>query len=224
MPTTTYTSNGTFHVTGSSLAVTMSCVGAGGHGSSTGNGGSGGAYARSHRTLYTGSYSVYVGQVTTTDGGNSYILSGSNNIVIIRAPGGKKDGTIDHQEALLTGSVYAYYGGHGSPDFLGYSSYNGSVGVGVSDGVGVGVVVGVGVAVGPGVGVSVGVAVGAIEKHGFTSLGSNDNVSAGSIISNSSVVSLPEFVTDITCLEDPLIIPLINPPVLPLTFPSEFLM
>ena len=128
MPTTTYTSNGTFHVTGSSLAVTMSCVGAGGHGSSTGNGGSGGAYARSHRTLYTGSYSVYVGQVTTTDGGNSYILSGSNNIVIIRAPGGKKDGTIDHQEALLTGSVYAYYGGHGSPDFLGYSSYNGSGG------------------------------------------------------------------------------------------------
>jgi hypothetical protein len=128
MPTTTYTSNGTFHVTGSSLAVTMSCVGAGGNGSSAGNGGSGGAYAQSYRTLYTGSYAVYVGQATATDGGNSYILSGSNNIVIIRAPGGKQDGTIDHQETLLTGSKYAYYGGRGCPDFLGYSSYNGSGG------------------------------------------------------------------------------------------------
>jgi hypothetical protein len=128
MPTTTYTSNGTFHVTGSSLAVTMSCVGAGGNGSTVGNGGSGGAYAQSYRTLYTGSYAVYVGQATATDGGDSYILSGSNNVVIIRAPGGKQDGSIDHQSALLTGSKYAYYGGHGSPDFLGYSSYNGSGG------------------------------------------------------------------------------------------------
>lgn len=128
MATTTFTSNGTFHVTASSLAVTMSCVGAGGHGSSTGNGGSGGAYAQSYRTLYTGSYSVYVGQATANDGGNSYVLSGSNNVVIIRAPGGKQDGTIDHQATFLTGSKYAYYGGHGCPDFLGYASYNGSGG------------------------------------------------------------------------------------------------
>ena len=128
MATFTYTSNGTFHVTASSVAVTMSCVGAGGHGSNLGNGGSGGAYAQAYRTLYTGSYAVYVGQATTTDGGNSYILSGSGNVVIIRAPGGKADGTIDHQQTLLTGSKYAYYGGHGSPDFQGYASYNGSGG------------------------------------------------------------------------------------------------
>jgi len=126
MATTTYTSNGTF-VAASSTPVTMSAVGAGGHGSSTGNGGSGGAYAQAYRTLLPGTYTVVVGQATSTDGGTSYIASASGQI-LLRAPGGKQDGTITHQEALLTGSKYAYYGGQGSPDFLGYSSYNGSGG------------------------------------------------------------------------------------------------
>lgn len=126
MPTTTYTSNGTF-VAATSTPVTMSAVGAGGHGSNFGNGGSGGAYAQSYRTLLPGTYTIVVGQATSTDGGNSYVASASGQI-LLRAPGGKSDGTIGHQEALLTGSKYAYYGGHGSPDFQGYASYNGSGG------------------------------------------------------------------------------------------------
>lgn len=127
MGTTTYTSNGTL-VLVAPTAVTMSAVGAGGHGSDTGNGGSGGAYAQTRATLNAGTYTVVVGKATASDGGNSYILSGSGNVVILRAPGGKKDGTITHQAALLTGSHYTYYGGHGSPDFQGYASYNGSGG------------------------------------------------------------------------------------------------
>lgn len=126
MPTTTYTSNGTF-TTLVPLAVTMSAVGAGGHGSNFGNGGSGGAFAQTYRTLLSGSYTIVVGQATAIDGGHSYVASASGQI-LLRAPGGKRDGTIDHQQTLLTGSKYAYYGGHGSPDFQGYASYNGSGG------------------------------------------------------------------------------------------------
>lgn len=126
MPTTTYTSNGTF-VAATSTPVTMSAVGAGGHGSNLGNGGSGGAYAQTYRTLLPGTYTVVVGKATATDGGHSYVASASGQI-LLRAPGGKFDGTITHQQALLTGSKYAYYGGHGSPDFQGYASYNGSGG------------------------------------------------------------------------------------------------
>lgn len=126
MPTTTYTSNGTF-VAAASTPVTMSAVGAGGHGSNSGNGGSGGAYAQSYRTLLPGTYTVVVGKATATDGGHSYVASASGQI-LLRAPGGKYDGTIDHQQTLLTGSKYTYYGGHGSPDFQGYASYNGSGG------------------------------------------------------------------------------------------------
>lgn len=128
MATTTFTSNGTF-TTLVSLPVTMSAVGAGGAGSITGNGGSGGAYAEAYTTLLSGSYTVVVGQATATDGGISYIASGSGRI-LLRAPGGKQDGTIAHQQALLTGSKYATYGGYGSSDFQGYSSYNGSGGGG----------------------------------------------------------------------------------------------
>ena len=128
MITTTFTSNGTFIAT-ASLAVTMSAVGAGGAGSITGNGGSGGSYAEAYATLLSGSYTIVVGQATTTDGGNSYIASGSGK-VLLRAPGGKQDGSVAHQETLLTGSKYATYGGYGSNDFQGYSSYNGSGGGG----------------------------------------------------------------------------------------------
>jgi len=126
MATYTYTSNTTFSVTGSTPA-TMSAVGAGGHGSISGNGGSGGAYAEAYVTLLSGSYTVVVGQATSTDGGHSYIASSSGQI-LLRAPGGKMDGTIDDQATLLTGSKYAYYGGRGSSDFQGYASYNGSGG------------------------------------------------------------------------------------------------
>lgn len=130
-----FTTSGTFNLT-SSVLVTITCVGAGGHGSITGNGGSGGAYAVTRKTLQSGSYTVTVGQATSTDGGDSYFTSAS--VIICRAPGGKNDGTITHQTALLTGSEAIGYGGHGSPDFQGYASYNGSgggeCGTGIGDG------------------------------------------------------------------------------------------
>jgi hypothetical protein len=123
--TITYITNGNLVLT-ESKAVTISCVGAGGRGNFTGNGGSGGAFAKATKTLQSGSYPVVVGLASAHDGGNSYVTSAS--VVIVRAPGGKQDGTITHQTALLTGSVATYYGGHGSPDFDGYSAYNGSGG------------------------------------------------------------------------------------------------
>lgn len=132
MPTTlTYTSNGTLSVTASFISASVQCWGAGGHGSPTGNGGSGGAYASSSLVFRTGSYAVYVGQPTDTDGGNSYITSGSTNVVVIRAAGGNRDGTISHQAALNTGSI-KYVGGAGSTDYTGYSTYNGGGGGGAA--------------------------------------------------------------------------------------------
>lgn len=131
--TVTYLTNGTFSLT-ASKAVTIVCVGAGGHGSITGNGGSGGAYAKTVRTLQSGSYPVVVGIATTANGGYSSFTSAS--VVICKAPGGNLDGTITHQTALLTGSSVVGYGGHGSPDFLGYASYNGSGGGEAGTGVG----------------------------------------------------------------------------------------
>ena len=122
--TLTYTSNTTLAFT-SSLTASVVCIGAGGHGSPTGNGGSGGAYAATTKIL-TGSFTIVVGLATATDGGKSTFTSAS--VIICSAPGGKQDGTITHQTALLTGSTALYYGGHGSPDFVGYGSYNGSGG------------------------------------------------------------------------------------------------
>lgn len=131
--TLTYLTNGTLSLT-ASKAVTIVCVGAGGAGSRTGNGGSGGAYAKTIKTLQSGSYSIVVGAATATDGGLSSFTSAS--VVICKAPGGKQDGTITHQTALLTGSSVVGYGGHGCPDFLGYASYNGSGGGEAGTGVG----------------------------------------------------------------------------------------
>lgn len=130
--TLTYLTNGTLSLT-ASKAVTIVCVGAGGRGSIAGNGGSGGGYAKTIVTLPSGSYPIVVGQATATDGGLSSFTSAS--VVICKAPGGKQDGTITHQTALLTGSVLGY-GGHGCPDFLGYGSYNGSGGGEAGTGVG----------------------------------------------------------------------------------------
>jgi len=129
--TLTYTSNSTLSVTASFISASVQCWGAGGHGGLTGVGGSGGAYASSSIVFLTGSYPIYVGQATSTDGGNSYITSGSTNVVVIRAAGGKQDGTISHQASLNTGSI-KYLGGAGSSDFNEYASYNGSGGGGAA--------------------------------------------------------------------------------------------
>jgi len=129
MPTLTYTSNSTLSITASFVTASVQCWGAGGHGGLTGVGGSGGSYASSSLVFKSGSYPVYVGQATSTDGENSYITSGSSNVVVIRAAGGKQDGTVDHQAALNTGSI-KYSGGAGAGDFGGYASYNGGGGGG----------------------------------------------------------------------------------------------
>jgi hypothetical protein len=109
----------------SSTVATIQAWGAGGHGGSTGNGGSGGGFAEITCSLGNGDYPIVVGQPTEKDGGLSSFTSAS--VVIVQAPGGKIDGTVDEQASLLTGSSTAI-GGHGSPDYKGYSSYNGSGG------------------------------------------------------------------------------------------------
>ena len=58
--------------------------------------------------------------------GDSLVTSSAGD-VIVRAPGGNKFGTTDEQISLLTGSI-VWIGGHGCPDFTGYSNYNGSGG------------------------------------------------------------------------------------------------
>lgn len=141
MPTTTtYTSNGTFHVTASSVAVNISAWGAGGNGSANGTGGSGGAYAAKSVTLPTGSYSVTVGQPNSDgrgNGGNSTFVSAS--IILVRAAGGKSDGTIAHQAALNTGSTKYVGGAGGTFTATGYGNYGGAGGGSAAGGLGAGV-------------------------------------------------------------------------------------
>lgn len=129
--TTTFFSSGTFGLT-SSKSVTIECYGAGGRGSKTGNGGSGGAYSRVVKTLGSGSYLVGVGQNDYNgygNGGDTWFKSGSAAVIICQAGGGSQDGTIDWQLTQATGSTN-YYGGYGSSDFQGYASYNGGGGGG----------------------------------------------------------------------------------------------
>ena len=129
--TTTFLSSGTFGLT-STKTVTIECYGAGGRGSKTGNGGSGGAYSKRILSLNSGSYSVGVGKNDYNgygNGGDTWVKSGSHDVIICQAGGGRQDGTIDWQLTQATGST-KYYGGYGSPDFQGYASYNGSGGGG----------------------------------------------------------------------------------------------
>lgn len=129
--TFTFLSSGTFGLT-ASAACTIECYGAGGRGSKTGNGGSGGAYSKVVKTLGSGSYLVGVGQNDYNgygQGGDTWFKSGSANVVICQAGGGRQDGTIDWQLVQATGST-KYYGGYGASDFMGYASYNGGGGGG----------------------------------------------------------------------------------------------
>ena len=129
--TFTFLSSGTFGLT-ASAACTIECYGAGGRGSKTGNGGSGGAYSKVIKTLGSGSYLVGVGQNDYNgygNGGDTWFKSGSANVIICQAGGGRQDGTIDWQLPQATGST-KYYGGYGSSDFQGYASYNGGGGGG----------------------------------------------------------------------------------------------
>jgi len=128
-----FTSSTTLHLT-SSKSVFIECIGAGGRGSKTGNGGSGGAYSAVTKTLGSGSYLIGVGKNDYNgygNGGDTWFKSGSLNVIICQAGGGTQDGTITHQITYATGSTI-YYGGYGSPDFMGYASYNGSGGGGVA--------------------------------------------------------------------------------------------
>lgn len=138
MPTLTYTSNATFSLT-ASVSTDISCWGAGGDGNSNGTGGSGGAYAASTVTLQSGSYVITVGQRNADglgNGGVSTFVSAS--VILVRAAGGKSDGTISHQETLNTGST-KYVGGTGASFSNGYGNYGsgggGSAAGGLGDGV-----------------------------------------------------------------------------------------
>jgi hypothetical protein len=129
--TITFLSSGTFSLT-ASKSCTIECYGAGGRGSKTGNGGSGGAYSKLIKTLGSGSYLVGVGQNDYNgygNGGDTWFKSGSADVIICQAGGGRQDGTTDWQLTQATGST-KYYGGLGSADYQGYSSYNGSGGGG----------------------------------------------------------------------------------------------
>jgi hypothetical protein len=129
--TFTFLSSGTFGLT-ASAACTIECYGAGGRGSKTGNGGSGGAYSKVIKTLGSGSYLVGIGKNDYNgygQGGDTWFKSGSTDVIICQAGGGRQDGTITWQYSQATGST-KYYGGNGSPDFTGYASYNGSGGGG----------------------------------------------------------------------------------------------
>jgi hypothetical protein len=126
-----FTSSTTLNLT-SSKSVLIECFGAGGRGSKTGNGGSGGAYSAVTKTLGSGSYLIGVGKNDYNgygNGGDTWFKSGSLDVIICQAGGGNQDGTITHQITYATGST-KYYGGTGCPDYTGYASYNGSGGGG----------------------------------------------------------------------------------------------
>lgn len=130
MATDTFLGNGTWVGSGS---ITFKCWGAGGHGNKTGNGGSGGAYAEfTTQSIEESVFHVHVGMATAQNGGVTFVSSSTGNIVA-SAPGGKQDGTIEHQFTDLSGSV-TQFGGRGGANAVGYSNYNGSGGGGAGGG------------------------------------------------------------------------------------------
>lgn len=138
MPTLTYTSNDTFS-TATNISASISCWGAGGDGSANGTGGSGGSYSFRSVVLQSGSYTITVGQSNADglgNGGDTSFISAS--AIIVRAAGGKSDGTIDHQAPLNTGSV-KYVGGTGASFSGGYSAYGSGGGGSGAGGLGNGV-------------------------------------------------------------------------------------
>lgn len=138
MPTLTYTSNDTFS-TATNISASIGCWGAGGDGRQDGTGGSGGAYASLTTVLQSGSYVITVGQRNEDglgNGGNTTFVSAS--AILLRAAGGRSDGTIAHQAPLNTGSV-KYVGGAGASFSGGYSAYGSGGGGSGAGGLGNGV-------------------------------------------------------------------------------------
>lgn len=138
MATTTFYTSGTFTVTGST-SITASCWGAGGNGNLNGTGGSGGAYAQGKLTIQSGSYTVNVGQANADifgNGGASSFVSAS--VILVRAGGGKSDGTITGQSSVNTGSI-KYTGGLGGTFAANYGNYGGAGGGSSAGGLGNGV-------------------------------------------------------------------------------------
>ena len=136
MSTITFLTSGIFQFTASagSGSVKIECWGAGGHGSSTGNGGSGGTYAATSSILNTGSFKVIVGTATSTDGAASSVTG--SGIILVKAAGGKQDGTLPSVASSI-GSVINL-GGAGGVNSVGYASYDGSGGGGAGGATGAG--------------------------------------------------------------------------------------
>lgn len=139
MPTTTtYTANDTL-VLATSKNIDVSCWGAGGDGNLNGTGGSGASYAGKSITLPAGTYTINVGQANADGFGNGGVSSFiSASVILVRAAGGKSDGTIAHQATLNTGST-KYVGGAGGAFVGGYGNYGSAGGGSSAGGIGNGV-------------------------------------------------------------------------------------
>jgi len=118
-----FTSSLVWEYEGKTLNAVAECWGAGAHGGKLGVGGSGGAYAATTFTLKPGKYEVVVGDGEVGDGGETYLESEDG--VVIRAAGGKTNGTTDEQIKESVGKVVFIGGKGGQP-----SSGNGGGGGG----------------------------------------------------------------------------------------------
>jgi hypothetical protein len=116
----------------------ITCIGAGAKGSADGTGGSGGVYARKILQLTSGSkYTIVVGTGLTGDGGASSFSTSGSALSLVKAAGGKSDGTVSHQLAASSGST-VYVGGAGGENYTGYGNYNGGGGGGAAGPLGAG--------------------------------------------------------------------------------------
>jgi hypothetical protein len=132
MATITFLTSGVWEYTASAGtgSVIIEAWGSGGKGSSTGNGGSGGAYIYAPIwDLPTGSYVVHVG---TGNGDDSWVSASfvGGPGVVVRVSGGQTDGLVTDQSWSChdTNSYSGSFGGLGGTDAAGYSSYNGAGG------------------------------------------------------------------------------------------------
>jgi hypothetical protein len=127
--THTYLTSSTFVPTASITSASVQVWGAGGHGNTGGSGGSGGAFASCSINFVSGStYTILVGQATSSNGGLSNITSAS--VVLVQAPGGNSDGTITSNgyASYLTGSFFTASGGTGGARATGSGQVNGGGG------------------------------------------------------------------------------------------------
>lgn len=124
-----FTSSLVWNYEGKSVDVIVECWGAGAHGHKDGSGGSGGAYAANTFTLKPGKYEIVVGDGEIGDGGETYLESEDG--IVVKAAGGKMNGSVAHQLTESYGKI-VYIGGKGGTA----SSANGAGGGGAAGALG----------------------------------------------------------------------------------------